>query len=102
MKVTLGRKNYIVIFKHFICGVTSLDTNKKKQRYCTNCLILEDKGKDKDRKIIGKGQSRRNPIDKLNKNLGKAKALESALRNMPTDRKDRTIFWIEFHKEFTI
>jgi hypothetical protein len=100
MKVTIGHKNYIVVFRHFVCGLEA--KNKKKQRYCTSCLILEDKGKDKDRKIVSKGYAKRNPIDKLNKNLGKAKALESALLSFPTSRKDRLSFWTEFHKNFKI
>jgi hypothetical protein len=100
MKLAVGHKNYIVVFRHFVCGLTAI--NKKKQRFCTTCLILEDRGKDKERRILGKGESKRNPIDILNKNVGKARAMESALKTMPTNREMRTTFWMEFHKNFKI
>ena len=93
MKVTLGKlikKEYSVSFAHNMFHVE----NKKKKRFVTYCAIK------KNGEIISRGFSKLNPIDKLNRNMGKARAFERALNSF--SRKDRLAFWEEFHKNFKI
>jgi hypothetical protein len=92
MKVTLGKKVYIVHFHHVVTDANS----RKKKRFTTFCWISEP-----DKKVvITKGVSKLNPIDKLNRNLGKARAFQKAIKKYSRD--ERIIFWLEFHKNFKI
>jgi len=93
MRVTIGKvlkKEYSVTFAHHMFNVQ----NKKKKRFVTYCSVK------RNGEIISRGFTKLNPIDKLNRNLGKAKALENALVSF--SRKDRIVFWEEFHKDFSL
>jgi len=91
MKVTIGDNLYIVKFMHFL----EKPNSKSKKRFSTHCDIF-----NKDKELIISKDSRLNPIDKLNRNLGKAKALEHALSNF--SKSERKLFWTEFHKNFKL
>jgi hypothetical protein len=93
MRVTIGKvlkKEYSVTFAHHMFNVQ----NKKKKRFVTYCSVK------RNGEIISRGFTKLNPIDKLNRNLGKARAFQKAIKKYSRD--ERIIFWLEFHKNFKI
>lgn len=95
MRVIIFDHMYTVQFVHQIWF--SRGNNHKKERYITTCLI------HRDDVLICQGIAKLNPADVLNKNLGKAMAMDRALITSGYFTSDtRGVFWSEFHKNFPI
>ena len=91
MKVTIGSSDYYVKFAHKL----TQEKNPKKRRFITACWIS-----DANYSLLAKGFAKLNPIDKLNRNMGKARAFAKALSSFT--RKERTSFWHKFNTTFAI
>jgi hypothetical protein len=91
MKVTINNKDYYVKFAHQMTA----EKNKKKRRFITACWIS-----DTNYSLLTKGFAKLNPIDKLNRNMGKARAFSKALSSF--NREERKVFWEHFNTTFAI
>jgi len=94
MNVMWKNHPYHIKFMHKL----SDEKNRKKRRFLTYCFIYMDKKE----KPFSTGISKLNPIDELNRNMGKLHALLNALLKARAKRDVRIIFFNEFHKNFKI